>query len=231
MKEYILGQLSLFGESEIIGFGSDTFQIKEMPRKKANKIIVENHYSKKFYNASTIHLGVLFEGSLIGVLQFGYAMNPASMDGVVKGTKIDEYLELNRMWFGDNTPPNAKTMAISYAVKYIKRKYPKIKWVQSFADERCKKFGIVYQAANFLYCGEHSSDFWEIEGEYYHNSLMTRNPKLTPSAKFVQDNKHRAKKHTFRQFRYIYFIKKNTLKNLRLKVLPYLKHYNENVAE
>jgi len=230
IKGYIWGQMSLFGEAEIIGFGSVAFKIKEMPRSKANDIIVNNHYSKKFYNASTMHLGCFENDNLIGVLQFGYAMNPASMDGVVKGTKIDEYLELNRMWFGDNTPPNAKTMAISYAIKYIKRKHPKIKWIQSFADERCKKFGIVYQAANFLYCGEHISDFWEIDGEYYHNSLMTRNPKLAPSAKFVQDNKQRATKHTFRQFRYIYFIKRNEQKNLRLKVLPYPKHYNEKVA-
>ena len=225
MKEYILGQLALFGEAEIVGFGSVDFLVKKIPRKDANKIIINNHYSKKFYNASTIHLGVFIKDNLVGVLQYGYAMNPASMDGVVEHTKIDEYLELNRMWFMDESPKNAKTQALSYSIKYIKRKYPKIKWIQSFADERCCKFGIVYQAANFLYCGDHTSDFWEIDNIFYHNSLMTRNPNLAPSAAFVQINKDRAIKHTFRQFRYIYFIKKNTRKNLRLSILPYPKHY------
>ena len=227
-KEYIIGQLTLFGNAEIVGFGSVDFKVKEIPRGKANKIIMENHYSKKFYSASTIHLGVFLNDVMIGVLQFGYAMNPASQGGVVKGTKIDEYLELNRMWFQDDSPPNAKTQALSYSIKYIKRKLPKIKWIQSFADERCNKFGIVYQAANFLYCGEHVSDFWEIDGEFYHNSLMTRDPKLRPAAAFVVGNKDRAKKHTFRQFRYIYFIKKNCQKDLCFDVQPYLKHYTDN---
>ena len=225
IKGYLWGQLSLFGEAEIIGFGSVSFKIKKIPRKNANKIIMDHHYSKKFYNASTIHLGIYEDDNLIGVLQYGYAMNPASMAGVVKDTKIDEYLELNRMWLKDGSPPNAKTQALSYSIKYIKRKYPKIKWIQSFADERCKKFGIVYQAANFLYCGEHISDFWELDGVLYHNSLMTRNPKLAPSAAFVQKNKERAEKHTFRQFRYIYFIQRNLIKDLCFNILPYPKHY------
>jgi hypothetical protein len=227
-KKYILGQMSIFGSDEVIGFGSDDFYIKEMPRNDANKIIMDNHYSKKFYTASTIHIAVVFNGDFIGVLQYGYAMNPASQGSVVSGTGIDEYLELNRMWFIDGAPKNSKSRAISYSIKYIKRKYPKIKWIQSFADERCKKFGIVYQSANFLYFGGHSSVFWEIENEFYHNSLMTRNPKLAPSAKFVQDNKESAKKHIFKQFRYIFFIKKRFKKDCLLKQEPYPKHYIDN---
>jgi hypothetical protein len=39
---------------------------------------------------------------------------------------------------------------ISYAVRYIRSKFNKIKWIQSFADERCGGFGIVYQGANFV---------------------------------------------------------------------------------
>ena len=227
IKGYLWGQLSLFGEAEIVGFGSVAFKVKEMPRNNANKIIMENHYSKKFYNASTIHLGVFLNDAIIGVLQYGYAMNPASMAGVVKGTKIDEYLELNRMWFEDDSPPNAKTQALSYSIKYIKRKFPKIKWIQSFADERCNKFGIVYQAANFLYCGEHTSSFWELDGETYHNSIMTSEVAGPKGYKKLNapENKERVKKHTFRQFRYIYFIKNNCKKDLCFEIQPYPKHY------
>jgi len=71
-------QFAIFGSKEIIGFGSDEFSIKELDRNKANKIIVENHYSKKFYNATYIHLGVYIKTELVGVLQFGYAMKQAS---------------------------------------------------------------------------------------------------------------------------------------------------------
>lgn len=103
-------QQSMFGSREIIGFGSDEFSIKELDRNKANKIIVENHYSKKFYNATYIHLGVYIKTELVGVLQFGYAMNPASCGSVVEGTELDQYLELNRMWLDDKAPRNSESM-------------------------------------------------------------------------------------------------------------------------
>ncbi len=219
-------QQTLFGAREIIGFGSDDFYVKEIERKLANDLIVKNHYSKKFYNATYIHLGVFICGELLGVLQYGYAMNPASCGSVVEGTQIDEYLELNRMWLDDKAKRNSETMALSYSLRYIRSKFPKIKWIQSFADERCGCFGIVYQAASFSFYGEHVSTFWTVDGEVYHNSLMTRDPKLSKSAKFLQDNKERATSEELRQFRYIKFIDKRWKKKCLLKEQPYPKYYN-----
>jgi hypothetical protein len=219
-------QQTLFGAREIIGFGSDDFYVKEIERKLANDLIVKNHYSKKFYNATYIHLGVFICGELLGVLQYGYAMNPASCGSVVEGTQMDEYLELNRMWLDDKAERNSETMAISYSLRYIRSKFPKIKWIQSFADERCGCLGIVYQAASFSYYGEHVSTFWTLDGEVYHNSLMTRDPKLSKSAKFLQDNKERATSEELRQFRYIKFIDKRWKKKCLLKEQPYPKYYN-----
>ena len=57
----------------------------------------------------------------------------------------------------------------SKLIKKLKKKYPKIKWIQSFADERCGGFGIVYQACSFSYFGEHNSLFWTLDGVIYHN--------------------------------------------------------------
>lgn len=219
-------QQTLFGAREIIGFGSDDFYVKEIERKLANDLIVKNHYSKKFYNATYIHLGVFICGELLGVLQYGYAMNPASCGSVVEGTQMDEYLELNRMWLDDKAKRNSETKAIGYSLRYIRSKFPKIKWIQSFADERCGCFGIVYQAASFSFYGEHVSTFWTVDGEVYHNSLMTRDPKLSKSAKFLQDNKERATSEELRQFRYIKFIDKRWKKKCLLKEQPYLKYYN-----
>ena len=220
-------QSSLFGSKEIIGFGSSEFHIKEIERNKANEIIVKNHYSKKFYNATYIHLGVFLNSELVGVLQFGYAMNPASCGSVVEGTEINQYLELNRMWLDDKAPRNSESQAISYCVKYIRSKFPKIKWIQSFADERCGGFGIVYQGANFKFYGEHTAIFWNLDNEVYHNSLMTRNPKLSKSAAFLQANKERAYSEELRQFRYIYWIDKRWERKVLFKEMPYPKHYLE----
>lgn len=220
-------QQSIFGSREIIGFGSDDFYIKEIERDKANDIIIKNHYSKKIYSATYIHLGVFMNNELVGVLQYGYAMNPASCGSVVEGTEINQYLELNRMWLNDKAPRNSESKAISYSIKYIRSKYKTVKWIQSFADERCGGFGIVYQGANFEFYGEHNAIFWTLDNEIYHNSLMTRNPKLSKSAAFLQEHKERATSEQLRQFRYLYWIDQKWKNKVRLKRKPYPKHYAE----
>lgn len=226
MKGFIFSeQPSLFGQSDVVGFGDVSFSVKEIDRKIASKVIIENHYSKKVYAASYIHLGVFIDGEMCGVLQFGYAMNPASGGSVVSGTEMNEYLELNRMWLDDIAPRNSESKAVSYSLKIIKRKFPSIKWIQSFADERCGGFGIVYQACSFDYFGEHDSTFWELDGVVYHNSLMTRDPSLSKAAATIQNGKDRAKSYCLRQFRYIKFLDQRVRKNCTLKNVPYPKHY------
>lgn len=231
-KNYIYAdQLVLFGKQDIIGFGSKDFYIKEVKRELANKIIIEKHYSHKIYSATYIHLGVFINGELLGILQYGYAMNPASQESVVKDTKIDEYLELNRMWLDDKAPRNSESQAISYSIKYIKRKFNgKIKWIQSFADERCGKFGVVYQACSFNYYGEHNQVFWELNGVVYHNIQMTVSKdtkRYSPEVEYLQTHKDQATKMELRQFRYIFFIDKRYKNKCCLNEMDYPKHYKE----
>lgn len=224
MSGYIYsGQGELFGARRVVGFGDEAFAVKEIDRTKANALIMRHHYSRKFYSASYIHLGVFVGGEVMGVLQFGYAMNPASQASVVADTEIDEYLELNRMWLDDALPRNSESRAISSAIKVIRAAYPKIKWIQSFADERCRLGGVVYQACNFRYFGEHVATFWELDGVVYHNSLMTRDPKLSKSAALLQDGRDRATASELRQFRYIYFMKPRFAKGALLKEQPFPK--------
>lgn len=229
-KQYIYStQSSLWGDAEVLGFGTEEFYVKEIDRKLANDIVVKNHYSKKFYNGTYIHLGLFIDNEIKGVLQYGYAMNPASCGSVVKGTQKDEYLELNRMWIADNVGEYPESRAISYSIKYIRRKYPKIKWIQSFADERCGGFGIVYQACSFDYYGEHINQFWELDGETFHNSIMTSEKAGKRGYNLLNDpkNKDRVIKHELRQFRYIKFLQQREKKNCLHKQKPYPKHYKE----
>ena len=231
IKKYIYkNQSSLWGEPECIGFGTDEFYIKEIDRKLANEIIIKNHYSKKVYNGTYIHLGVYYNNILKGVLQYGYAMNPASCGSVVKGTNKNEYLELNRMWIDDKCIKYAESQAISYSIKFIKKKLKKIKWIQSFADERCGGFGIVYQACSFDFFGEHNNKFWELDGETFHNSIKTSEKAGRRGFNLLNNpnNKDRIIKHELRQFRYIKFIDKREKKNCLLEQKPYLKHYNND---
>ena len=233
-------QLTIDNKGITIGYSNGQIAVKEIDRDTANNTIIEHHYSHKVYNGTYINLGIYADndvsnrgGYLIGILQYGYAMNPASCGSVVKGTKQDEYLELNRMWIDDNAPQYVESMAISCSIRYIRHKYPRIKWIQSFADERCKCFGIVYQACSFKYYGEHTSAFWELDGVVYHNTSMTiskntdRYKHNVGNCIYLQENKDRAKKLVLRQFRYIKFLDKNWEGRCLLKERPYPKYYNE----
>ena len=232
-KDYIFSdQTTMFGSREIIGFGEPNFYVKEIDRNLAIKVIKENHYSKKVYAGSSIHLGVFVFGEMLGVLQYGAALNPAGGGSVVEGTEIENFLELNRMWISDKATQYPESRAISASFKYIRGKYPRVKWVQSFADERCGGFGIVYQACSFNYYGEHKSEFWELDGEVYHNIQMTISPndkkRYNSTVKHLQANKERAEKMTLRQFRYIKFLDQRWKQKCLLKEKPYPKHYIEN---
>lgn len=215
----------------VCGFGTGAFRVMLIPRNTANVMVRANHYSRKVVQNSRIHLGVFRRNKLLGVLQFGPAMNPRSMASVVAGTEYEEYLELNRMWLDDRLPKNSESKAISHAFKIIRRNWPRVAWVQSFADERCKRAGVVYQAANFLYVGSHMGRFHELDGVFYHDSILTNSHRAnTPSGKLLRENRDRLITHRLRQYRYIYFLRPSFRPRLLKKEQPFPKHATEGSA-
>jgi hypothetical protein len=226
---YIVDQPSLFGQSTPVGFGVKSFYVKLIPSVTANKIICDNHYSKSICKGSKHHFGVFLEDEMLGVIQWGSAINSMSGSNIVPGLQFDEWRELNRMWVDDRAPKNTESRAISYTIKTLKKIYPRLKMVQSFADERCGGLGVVYQACSFGFYGEHESVFWELDGKWFHNIAMTTvdKGKQWHNARVLQSNAARAVKHSFRQFRYLRFFSKNAENACRLKKLPYPKHGRE----
>lgn len=205
------------------GFGTADFYVAQIPCATARAVIIEHHYSHRVVNNSYLHLGVFREGAFVGVLQWGYALNPARAGKVVANTTQGQYLELNRMWLSDDAPRNSESRAISYALKYIRRACPSVAWVQSFADERCQGLGVVYQACSFLYLGCHESPFYALDGEVYHNILATAKRQGNKRGAYLRANLDRARKIMLRQYRYIRFLKTDWLRRLRPPILPYPK--------
>jgi hypothetical protein len=230
MSRIILSsQLALVGRPAAIGCEHSMGTLRVVERAAANEMIRANHYSGTFVPNSSVHFGWFVGGRMLGALQFGPAMNPASGASVVPGTPRGGYLELNRMWLSDECPRNSESAAISCAMRIIERDHGHVGWVQSFADERCGGLGVVYQACSFVYVGEHTSTFWEIDGEWFHNYFATVTGGKTPSraeepkVKWFQANKDRAVPHELRQFRYIKPIHKYARDYLATRAKPYPK--------
>ncbi len=189
----------------------------------SNQIIRANHYSGTIVNNSYAFYGLFSGSDLMGVSQWGYAMNPASAKNIVKGTANDEYMELNRLWVDDAMPRNTESQFISGCIKLIKHHFPKVGWIQSFADERCVCKGVVYQACNFGYYGAHKSMFVEFEGVMYHKIALTSECKGGTMYPVLNANKDRLIFHEFEQYRYLYFINQRLKANLLLTEKPYPK--------
>jgi hypothetical protein len=229
MAGLLLSDPDLFGHRSVIGCGDDTVQVRVRPKEWVSQIIRKGHYSGTVSWASNEHYGVFMDDIAIGALQFGPAMNPKSGARVVQGTQPDQWLELNRMWLVDEKPRNCTSRVVSFALRLLRKRRPRIAWVQSYADSRCGKMGGIYQACSFLYCGSHETTFYELEGEFYHQSMMGR-PEIDkrgwgsgPRIKRLNQNREQAVRHVFTQYRYIKPLVKWAKCNLLLSVQPYPK--------
>lgn len=184
----------------------------------ANTLMRKLHYSRKVVNNSQLHLGVLWEGKIEGVMQFGPSMVKKNLIHLVKNTEWNEFIELNRMAFSDKLPRNSESRAIGIALRLIKRNYPFIKWVISFADGTQCGDGTIYRASGFVLTGIKK------------NASLAVDP-LT--GKIIQKIAayHQGRQYAFKsfdklpgfQFRYIYFIDKTMKDHLTVPIIPFSK--------
>lgn len=122
--------------------------VKPITPKAARVICKLFHYSGKVVPNSQIHLGVFWDGKCEGVMQFGPSTDKRRMAQNLN-IGFNEFLELNRMAFSDVLPKNSESRAISVAIKIIKKAYPHIRLLVSFADACQCGDGTIYRASGF----------------------------------------------------------------------------------
>ena len=131
--------------------------IKEISYKVARKMIIENHYSKKWNTSfGKYNYGIFKDDKLLGVAVYGNLMNPNSATNIVESGKV---IELNRLWIDDELGHNTETMMISATITLLKNNTD-YDAIQSFADGRLG-CGTIYKASNFNYYGYDESIFYE----------------------------------------------------------------------
>src|SRR5258708_5582558 len=83
-------------------------------------------------------------------MQFGPSLAKSHMLNLVRDTKWNGFLELNRMAFTDVLPRNSESRALGIALRMIRKHYPHIEWIVSFADACQCGDGTIYRAAGFI---------------------------------------------------------------------------------
>jgi hypothetical protein len=141
-----------FVKGSIVGKAKDLI-VKPIAAKDANRIVKALHYSGKVVSNSQVHLGVFMGDKCGGAMQFGPSLDKRKIQGLVTGTLWNEFIELNRMAFADWLPRNGESRCIGYAMRWIKKTYPWIKWIISFADGTQCGDGTIYRASGFYLTG------------------------------------------------------------------------------
>ena len=124
--------------------------VAPISQKDAATLVKRVHYSGKIVNNSQLHFGVFLNGKLEGVMSFGASLDKRKSQKLVAETAWNDFLELNRMAFSDVLPRNSESRALSIAFKLIKKHYPNIEWIISFADGTQCGDGTIYRASGFV---------------------------------------------------------------------------------
>jgi hypothetical protein len=131
--------------------------VRPITAHEANATIKRLHYSGKTVQNSQLHLGVYLSGRLHGAMQFGPSLDKRKVQGLVRDTGWNSFIELNRMAFDDDLPRNSESRAIAIAMKMLRKHAAQLEWVVSFADGTQCGDGTIYRASGFVLTGINAS--------------------------------------------------------------------------
>lgn len=127
--------------------------LKPVSRKDADACVKKHHYSGKVVTNSQVHIGVFLHGSLEGAMQFGPSIDKRRMQPLVRDTKWNGFIELNRMAFSPKLPRNSESRALAIAMRLLRKHRPSLEWVVSFSDATQCGDGVIYRASGFVLTG------------------------------------------------------------------------------
>lgn len=216
--------------------------IKEVSVDLAKEMCIKNHYSRKWNTIfGKLNIGIFQDDNpeCLGVAVFGHLMNPSSYKTIANDIERDSILELNRLWLDDVLGHNAETTFLAMCFKHIKKYYPEVELIQSFADGRLG-CGTIYKASNFKYYGYSETLFFEDVSDTtvsYHKMAFERADRLGNMAHLnylLADGKLRA--FRTKTYRYIYHLKTKVKNKIKLKEVSYPvydigKDYDDNYKQ
>ena len=205
--------------------------VKPISSQDAARIVKACHYSGSSAINASLHFGVFLNGRCGGAMQFGPSLQKSSTISLVEGTGWNGFIELNRMAFADWLPRNSESRAIAVAMRLIRKAYPHIEWVVSFADGTQCGDGTIYRASGFKLTGikENSTMHVMPDGTIFADvGLRASSANLRkkvgykigePFSAFKQ--RTGAKRVPGFQLRYIYFLNPAARSRLTVPVLPF----------
>lgn len=199
--------------------------IASISARDAAALVQRVHYSGRVVRNSQLHLGAFLDGRLEGAMQFGPSMDKRKVQGLVSGTAWNGFLELNRMAFSDRLPRNSESRALGVALRMIRKHYPHVEWIISFADGAQCGDGTIYRAAGFKLTGiTKNKSMWQLpSGEVVSTTTYSKGKHILQDGASGQASLRRLGGGFLPgfQLRYIYFLNPAALSRLTVPVLPF----------
>lgn len=193
--------------------------IKPVTKPFADRVVKANHYSGKVTRNSQLCFGVFLGDTCHGALQFGPPIDKRKMLPLVQGTVWNEFLELNRMAFSEDLPRNSESRALAISFRLIRKHYPHLKWIVSFADATQCGDGTIYRAAGFDLIGikKNTTLLKMPDGSIMADKTLNDHP--VKNASYWK--KRGAEPIKGFQIKYIYFLDPAYRERLTVPILPY----------
>ena len=211
--------------------------LKPINSKLAIRFVKAHHYSGKVASNSQLHFGVFLNGRLGGVMSYGPSLDKRKTQRLVKDTGWNDFLELNRMAFSDWLPRNSESRALAMSFRLIKKYYPHIEWIISFADATQCGDGTIYRAAGFTLTGiKKNNTIWQAPDGTKHTDIGLRLGKTINRTTLTKGNNAgktngASSMRIYKemgyaplpgfQIRYVYFLNKAAKERLTVPELPY----------
>lgn len=175
------------------------------------------HYSGTIPKSKLAKIGVWESGRFIGAVVFGVG---ATSDLVKRyGLKHEQGCELVRVALANHLSP--VTRIVSIAIKFLKKAFPGIRLIVSFADPLQGHIGVIYQAGGWLYSGNSQpSDEYIYKGKRWQGRSFRNSHKGMehhPSVSIVKGSS---------KYRYLMPLDSE----MRARILPLSKPYPKRAA-
>ena len=218
--------------------------IREINKKTAKKMIVENHYSHLWTKCS-VALGIFYETGnehaffdeaeekLIGVCVFGDPVGRSSGESISPLIDRTEVFELTRLFIFDGYGNNIESWFISQSMNWLRKNRPHIRALVSYADPKEGHPGTIYQATNWIYQGIIGNTTWSFK--FNQNDRWKHGRTIFPyyGTNDIEKIQRQVKEPFWirkepRKHRYIYLLtskkhRKKIMKNLKYPILDYPK--------
>ena len=201
--------------------------VAPISQKDAAELVKRVHYSGKIVNNSQLHFGVFLNNKLEGVMSFGASMDKRRVCALVENTLWNDFLELNRMAFSEALPRNSESRALSIAFKLIKKHYPNIDWIISFADGTQCGDGTIYRASGFVLTSikKNTTMLLMPDGSVVADKTLNNSNNMGKNGRKGSSiaKEKGAKPIQGFQLRYVYFLNPKAKERLTVPILPFSK--------